>query len=238
MKPLFLLRLILDVLAAGLLLAALAYNWLGNAAHEIIGTGMFLLLISHNIFNRRWYGMITKGWREPRGIVTRVINLSLLITMLTLLVTSIIISQTVFGFLSLTGTFTLRQIHASAAYLALLMASLHLGLHWSMIIGVVSSRFGMTAEGRLRTLVLRVVAITVAVYGVQSLLTIDVGSKLFMQMSFDFWDFQTATPAFFLHHIAIIGLFVFITHYGLKLIRGRKRRTRTVGHKAVERGSI
>ncbi|QND15294.1 DUF4405 domain-containing protein [Rhizobium leguminosarum bv. trifolii] len=238
MKPLFLLRLILDVLAAGLLLAALAYNWLGNAAHEIIGTGMFLLLISHNIFNRRWYGMITKGWREPRGIVTRVINLSLLITMLTLLVTSIIISQTVFGFLSLTGTFTRRQIHASAAYLALLMASIHLGLRWSMIIGVVGSRFGMAAEGRLPTLVLRVVAMTIAVYGVQSLLTIDVGSKLFMQMSFDFWDFQTATPAFFLHHIAIIGLFVFITHYGLKLVRGRKRRTRTVGHKAVECGSI
>lgn len=197
MKPLFLLRLILDVLAAGLLLAALAYNWLGNAAHEIIGTGMFLLLISHNIFNRRWYGMITQGWREPRGIVTRVINLSLLITMLTLLVTSIIISQTVFGFLSLTGTFTLRQIHASAAYLALVMASIHLGLHWSMIIGVVSSRFGMTAEGRLRRLVLRVVAITIAVYGVQSLLTVNVGSKLFMQMSFDFWDFADCDAGLF-----------------------------------------
>jgi hypothetical protein len=238
LKPLFLLRLILDFLAAGLLLAALAYNWLGNAAHEIIGTGMFLLLISHNIFNRRWYGMITKGWREPRGIVTKVINLSLLITMLVLLVTSIVISQTVFGFLSLTGTFTLRQIHASAAYLALLIASLHLGLHWSMIISVVSSRFGMTTESKHRTFVLRVLAITIADCGVQSLLTIDVGSKLIMQMSFDFWDFQTATLAFFLHHIAIIGLCVFLTHYSLKLIRRRKRRTHALGHKAVERGSI
>jgi hypothetical protein len=92
-KPLFLLRLSLVFFAAGLLLAALAYDWLGNAAHEIIGTGMFALLISHNILNRRWYGAITKGWREPSGIIAKTINLLLLIVMLILLVTSVIISQ-------------------------------------------------------------------------------------------------------------------------------------------------
>ena len=60
MKPLFLFRLALDFLAVSLLLAAYAYNGLGNAAHEVIGTAMFALLITHNIFNRRWYGTIVK----------------------------------------------------------------------------------------------------------------------------------------------------------------------------------
>ena len=45
-SPLFLFRLALDFLAVSLLLAAYAYNWLGNAAHEVIGTAMFALLIS------------------------------------------------------------------------------------------------------------------------------------------------------------------------------------------------
>jgi hypothetical protein len=222
LKPLFLLRLILDLLAVGLLLAALAYDWLGNVAHEIIGTGMFLLLISHNIFNRRWYGTLIKGWREPRGMITKLINLTLLITMMTLFATSVIISQTVFSFLPLTSTFTLRQVHASAAYVALLIAAVHLGLHWSMIMVLVSSRLGITTEGKLRTAVLRVVAIMIAACGVRSLFAVDVGSKLFMQTRFDFGDFETAPLPFFLHHMAIIGLGAFLAHYAMKSIKDRK----------------
>lgn len=76
----FSLRLILDLAAVSLLLVALAYGWLGNLAHEIIGTAMFGLLISHNIFNRRWYGTIPRQTRAPRILITRVINLSLLVT--------------------------------------------------------------------------------------------------------------------------------------------------------------
>lgn len=223
MRPLFLLRLILDFVAAGLLLATLAYNLLGNAAHEIIGTGMFLLLISHNIFNRRWYGTITNGWRGPRGIATKLINLALLITMMTLLATSVIISQTVFSFLPLTSSFTARQIHASVAYLALLIAAVHLGLHWSMIMSVVSGRLGITTESKLRTVVLRVIAIMIAASGVRSLFAVNVGSKLFMQTRFDFGDFETAALPFFLHHIAIIGLGAFLAHYGMRSIKDRRR---------------
>ncbi|NTH47539.1 DUF4405 domain-containing protein [Agrobacterium rhizogenes] len=223
MKPLFLLRLFFDFVAVGLLLAALAYNWLGNVGHEIIGTGLFLLLISHNIFNRRWYGTITRNWRAPRGIVTKLINLALLITMMTLLATSVIISQTVFGFLPLTSSFTLRQVHASVAYLALLIAAVHLGLHWSMIIGVVSSRLGIATESKLRTAVFRVVAIMIAACGIWSLFAVNVGSKLFMQTRFDFGDFETATLPLFLHHMAIIGLGAFVAHYGMKSIKDRKR---------------
>ena len=62
MSRIFLFRLVLDLLAVSLLLTAFAYDLFGNAAHEIIGTCMFALLISHNIFNRRWYGMLTRGW--------------------------------------------------------------------------------------------------------------------------------------------------------------------------------
>ena len=46
MKPLFYLRLFLDSLWPALLLVASAYDWLDNATHEIIGTAMFLLLVT------------------------------------------------------------------------------------------------------------------------------------------------------------------------------------------------
>ena len=169
MRPLFLFRLFLDSLAVGLLLAALAYDWLGNAAHEVIGTVLFLLLIAHGSFNRRWYGTIAKGWREPRRAVAKTITLSLLMTMLALVVTSVIISQAVFSFLPLTSTPTSRQIHASVAYLVLLAVGAHLGLHGSMIMGLVRRWSGVTGNSKLRSLVLRTTAVGIAAYGIHSL---------------------------------------------------------------------
>ena len=143
MSRLFLFRLGLDFLAVSLLLAAYAYNWLGNAAHEVIGTVLFGLLITHNVFNRRWYGTIAKRRRDARGAIAKAINLSLLAAMLSLLVTSVIISQTVFSFLPIASSVTARQAHTLAAYGALLIVALHLGLQWSMIMGLVRGRLGL-----------------------------------------------------------------------------------------------
>ena len=83
------------------------------------------------------------------------INLSLLATMLSLLVTSVIISQTVFSFLPVATSFTARQAHTLVAYGALLIVALHLGLQWSMIMGLVRGRLGIEANNRLRAWVLR-----------------------------------------------------------------------------------
>jgi hypothetical protein len=101
----------------------MTYSWLRNVAHEIAGTAMFGLLVIHNVFNRRWYGTLAKRRPGAPGIVTRTINLSLLAMMLGLLVTSVVISQSVFAFLPIAATFTARQLHTMAAYLVLLVAA-------------------------------------------------------------------------------------------------------------------
>lgn len=218
----FSLRLFLDLVACSLLLVALAYDWLGNTVHEVIGTLLFGLLVSHNIFNRRWYGTVTKRTRAPRTILTRTTNLSLLVTMLTLLVTSVLISQDVFAFLPLSSTFTARQIHTLVGYLALIIAAVHLGLHWTMLIAYVRSRLALTSESKWATIALRGLAGVIAAYGVHSLIALNVGSKLLMLPTMEFWDFEAATPAFFVHLIAIIGLCSSTAHYTAKLLQVRK----------------
>lgn len=109
-------------------------------------------------------------------------------------------------------------------YLALLIVAAHLGLQWSIIMGVVRARLGIKTDSKFLTLVLRAIAILFAACGIWSLFEVNVGSRLFMQTSFESWDFETATMAFFLHHIAIIGLCAFLAHYSLKLIKALKRR--------------
>lgn len=224
MKPLFLLRLFLDFVAACLLLAALAYNLMGNLLHEIVGTAMFALLIGHNLFNRRWYGTIAKGRRDPRALLSKGINLSLLLSMLALLVTSVIISQAVFSFLPFASSASARQMHTMLGYLALLVVALHLGLHWTMIMGVVRRLLHLSDESPVRMLILRVLAALIAAFGLQSLIVVNVRPKLRMELTMEFWDFQNATTAFFLHHAAIIALGAFIGHYTLRLLQARRGR--------------
>lgn len=219
MNRLFLFRLGLDLLAVSLLLAAYAYNGLGNAAHEVIGTVMFGLLITHNVFNRRWYGTITKGRRDARGAIAKAINLSLLAAMLSLLVTSVIISQTVFSFLPIASSVTARQAHTFAAYAALLVVALHLGLQWSMIMELVRIRLRLRAGNPVRAWALRAVAVLIAAYGIHSLMAVNIASKLSMRVPEGFSDFQMPAPALLFHHLAIVVLGVSIIHGSLKLVR-------------------
>jgi hypothetical protein len=130
----------------------------------------------------------------------------------------VIISQAVFSFLPLTSTPTSRQIHTSVAYLVLLAVGAHLGLHWSMIMGNVRRWSGVTGSSKPRTFVLRATAAVIAAYGIHSLHAVDVMSKLFMRMTLEFWDFETSTLAFFLHHVAIVGLCALLSYCLVKLL--------------------
>jgi hypothetical protein len=222
---LFLSRLWLDGLTAGLLLLGLAYWWLGNVVHEVAGTAMFLLLIAHNVFNRRWWGGIPRTRREPRSIFNVAVTLALLGAMLALLVTSVLISNALSPFLPPWGGFTVRQIHTLAAYWVLIIVAFHLGLRWPMLMGVARNLFGIRKSSALRTLALRVVALGIALHGVWSCTVLGLGGKLSMQMTLDWWNFEESVAGFFAHCAAIAGLVMVVTYYGLKLVHRTRAST-------------
>lgn len=223
MNKSFLLRLLLDALAAGLLLAALAYYWLDNTAHELIGTSLFLLLITHNTFNRRWYGMIAKA-RAPHRLVDVLLTLCLLAAMLVLLLSSLMISRTVFSFLQLGGGFSARQVHLFAAYWSLAFVAIHIGLRWQRVMNAVRGGLRITGNSRARTLALRLAAAAIAAHGLQSSFAMGVGTKLAFQMSLDGWDFESAAPGFFLNWASIAGLYAAAAHYALAGLQALQRK--------------
>ncbi len=221
----FLTRLVLDLIAAGLLLFAFSYWWLGNVAHEVAGTAMFLLLITHNVFNRRWYGGLSKGRREARWLINTAVTFVLATAMLALLVTSILISNALSGVMSAYGGFTVRQIHTLAAYWVLVIVAVHLGLRWPMLMGVARNLCGITGASTLRTVVLRAVTLAIAAFGVWSSFELGLGGKLSMQVSLDWWNFEESVAGFFVHCIAIAGLYIALTYYTMKWLQKRKRPT-------------
>jgi len=224
LSRIFLLRLTFDFIAAGLLLVALAYYWLDNTFHEIVGTGLFLLIIVHNVFNRRWYKTIPTSVHEARGLINSSTIVLLALTMLTLLVTSLMISRTVFGFLALDGGFSTRQVHILVAWWALIVVSLHLGMRWSMLMNVARNLFGVKRPSAMRTAVLRVIAAAIAIQGVRSSLELGMGAKLTAELTTDFWDFNESTIGFFGHLVAIAGLYMAVAHYAFKWVQRGTRK--------------
>nr|WP_210273819.1 DUF4405 domain-containing protein [Rhizobium sp. WYCCWR 11146] len=209
----------LDFTAAGLLLAALAYWWLDNTSHELIGTGMFILLLSHNVFNRRWWARLPKTTRGRPSFLTITSNISIAQAISALLVSSVLISRSVFAFLPVNGGPTAREIHILAAYWAFILAAVHLGLHWSMIMAVIGRLLRVGGPNAIRTASLRATAGIIAAWGIHSLFVMGIGDRLIARPSIDFWDFQESTIGFFLHHIAILWACACVAHYAAGWLR-------------------
>ena len=71
---------IVDVCMTVLLLCLMAYQVTGEALHEWIGIGMTVLVIIHQLLNRKWYGALFKGKYNPYRIITTVVNIALLLS--------------------------------------------------------------------------------------------------------------------------------------------------------------
>lgn len=226
MSSVFLLRLAFDLTAAGLLLFGLSYWWLGNTAHELAGTAMFLLLVVHVIFNRRFYGTMAQTRREAREAFNAAVTLALLAAMAVLLVTSVLISNALPDLMSSFGGFTVRRIHTLAAYWALVIVAVHLGLRWPLIMGATRRLLGLSAPNVGRTRALRLVALAVAIHGVWSAIELGLGAKLAMQVSLDWWNFEKSVAGFFVHCVAVAGLCIAVTHYALRWLPRRRRTAR------------
>lgn len=226
MNPVFLMRLVLDALAAGLLLFAFSYFWQGNESHEWAGIVMFALLIVHNVFHRHWFAGVAKGRsRARRSGFNTALTLLLLVGMLALLGTSMVISETLFASLRLDDDFTARQVHAGIAYWLLVIVAIHIGLRWPLLMGVARKLFGIAGPNAVRTAVLRVLAIAIAVQGVFSAIALNLRTRLTFQMSLDWWNFEASVAGFFGHCLAAMGLCACLTHYTVLWLQRRQRTT-------------
>lgn len=215
-------RLAIDLTAMLLLLFALAYRIIGDVPHEWIGVAVILLLsVVHNGIGWRWYRGLFKGKYDSRRILNTLVNFLLLLTLVTLVISGILLSRTVFAFLGFNGGMGVRQIHSFAAYWGLIVIAVHVGMHWEMIMSAARRMAKITEASRIRTSVLRIVTALIVAYGIYASFDRQMGAKLFLGYSFDFWDPDRPAVLFFTSNLAIMGLYVCVTH-ALKLLAYRR----------------
>lgn len=213
MKKKFVFKIAVDMVMTVLLLFLMARQLTGDSAHEWLGAGMLILWIAHHILNRSWYSHLFKGKYTPIRILQTVTNFAVLLSVLGLMVSGIILSREVFGFLPVSGGIALaRPLHVLSAFWGFVLMALHLGLHWNMILGMVRKATGPVTS-KPRRILLRVAAALVAGYGLYAFLKNQFLSYMFLTSSFVFFDFERPVLLFFTEYIAIMGLFIFLGHY-------------------------
>lgn len=156
----------------------------------------------------------------PVRILLLSVNILTLAAMVLLMYSGITMSRHVFAFLPARGGMAAaRRLHLLGSYWGFLLMSLHIGLHW----GMVGNGLGIKQGIRNRWLCFAG-SLLAAVYGVYVFAKRDFLTYLFLKSEFVFLDYAESKILFYLDYMALMGLCIFITHYGSKLLRKRNRR--------------
>lgn len=224
MKPKTVLKLVVDVFMTVALLFLIGYQFWGEAPHEWVGVGMFVLFILHHVLNASWHINLFKGKFSALRILTLCTDFLVLISMLAQIYSGIVMSRYVFSFLSSGGMALARRLHILGAYWGFLLMSLHLGLHWNMILGIVRKAAQMKRHLKVRSIISFVIALVIAGYGVRALIGRDFVTYLFLRSEFVFLDYSEPKILFYMDYLALMGLCIFVAHYSVKLIQKCQKR--------------
>lgn len=209
-------KMLTDILMAMVLLLLTAYQVTGEKFHEWLGVFIFLLFIIHNVLNIRWYRNLFKGKYQLLRIIRTLINFAVFISMLCLAYSGIVISRYVFNAIPINSGMALaRVMHLSGSYWGLVLMSVHLGLHWSMITGM----FRKLGEGRNLSViswVMRLLALFIAGYGAFCFMQEDIPSYLFLKVEFAFIDYEKNPVLVLFQHMSIMVLWAILDYYSAK----------------------
>jgi hypothetical protein len=198
-----------------------AYQWTGNRVHEWIGFVILALFLVHNALNWQWYRALIQGQYRARRLASTIANLLVLAVALMLMASGLLNSHMLFAIFKMDWDLPVRQLHTAAAYWFLIFMSVHLGMYWKMILAEIGKRAGITSASRMRTMALRTLSALIVAYGIHASFERNIGAKLTAYYSFDYWDSDQAIVEFFSGYLAIMGVYICLTHYALKLFRKR-----------------
>lgn len=223
MKPKMTIKICIDIGMTAGLLFLMTYELIGQAVHEWLGIGMFVLFVLHHILNRRWWGRMLKGGYTPFRLWQTALVLLAFTSMAGSMVSGVILSRHALAFLPIKGGRAFgRSLHMLSAYWGFVVMSLHLGLHWSVMMGAAKKLSGGSRKAPKG--ILRIPALLIAAYGLYAFVKRDIGSYMLLKIQFAFFDFEEPLPLFMFDYLAVMGLFVAAGYYLAKWLRrdGRK----------------
>lgn len=222
MKPNMILKRVIDLLMILLLFIAMAYMLTGQKVHEWNGTVLCLLFLLHSLLNIGWFKSLLRGKYPPFRLFQAVLNILLLVCVVSLFVSGVMMSGYVFAWLPIHGRMLFaRNLHMAAAYWGFALMSMHLGIHWGMIMKLAGRAAHVQSPSEARTVILRVLAGISALYGTYVFIKNDMLSYMLLKSQFVFFDYEQPVILFLLEYMAMMALWIFISYYGSLWLKGR-----------------
>ena len=207
-------KICVDVTMTAALYACMAYMLVGEEAHEWIGSGLALLFVLHSALNRKWYAALLTGRYTPLRAFQTAVNLLCLASMAAAAVSGAAMSRYLYDIPFLSGGASLaRTVHMLAAYWGYCFISLHLGLHWSMMLGMMKNAAAPQNAPRWVTPLLRTAGAAAALLGAHALMRHSLLDYMFLRNQFVFFDTARPLCLFFLDYAAIMALWAWLAHY-------------------------
>lgn len=203
----------IDVLMTAFLLFQMSYSLIGEERHKWHGVILLILFAFHNVLNRGFYKSLFRGQYSPFRIFQMVLAFLAVLSMAGAMISGFSMAGDLFPLVpfKLRGS-TARELHMVSAYWGFIILSLHLGLHWSMMLGmmkkkvpVLQTKYGATA--------LRAAGILIAVYGIYAFIKRDIGPYMTLQNMFVFFDFEEPLVFFILDYLVVMGMFAWTGYY-------------------------
>ena len=214
-------KTILDIMMIAALPVLMAYSLVGETLHEIVGTGMLVLFITHHILNRKATAAMFKGKQTPARIVNTVLNIILFVVMIALPVSGIVMSKHLYTFLPTDGLSAIaRTAHMLLSYWGFALMSLHLGFHADIWLVRLKKKKAVFV-------VFSVVVTLIAAFGAYAFIVNRLYEYMFLQTQFVFYDFDKPLILTFCEYLSMIVLFAWIGYWLKELLKHFNKKNTT-----------
>lgn len=205
-------KVVIDVGMIILVLLQMAYHLIGDSLHGWIGMILFVLLILHNILDRKWYSGLCKSKYTPVRFFHTITNLLLLVSFLGVGVSAVFLSTTLSSLFNLKATMLGRKMHMAFTTWSFVLMSAHTGLHWNKEIDAIKKR-----PKRIQSL-LRIAIIFLSGYGLYAFISRGLLQRMFLLSEYVFFNYEEPIILVITDYIAIHCMFSYFTYIGKRLI--------------------
>ena len=197
-------RKAIDVCMTVLLLFLMAYQVTGEVLHEWIGIGMTILVISHQILNRKWYSAVFRGKYNPYRKMTTAVNILLVLSFVMTALSGMSMSSHAVPFLyGMAPVSMARRMHLAMSHWSFVLMGIHLGLH----LPVMTAK--MKIEGKTGAAITSLFC-CLAGMGLFLFLRSGWADYMFFRSAFAFLDYEKAGSIVFLENLLMLVFWAFI----------------------------
>lgn len=211
---------IIDIAMCILLLCLMAFQVTGDKAHEWIGISMTVLVIVHQILNRRWYGVLLRGKYNPYRTLTAIVNCLLVISFALTAFCGMSMSTWAVAFLyGMAPASFVRVTHLSLSHWSFLLMGVHLGLHIPALCAFLKRR------NRIWSTAMRCAFLCAGGIGLYLFVTNRMFDYLFFRVHFAFLDYEKAAWLVFGENVLMLMFWVLAGTVCAELCTRRAQKT-------------